>query len=78
MSDEATYFESLPPVESVRGRVIRTRWLRHLITFLLVVGPGLIVMEADNGRGNWSYRARFDRWILAMGTNYDLPLPSRP
>ena len=51
MSDEATYFENVRPVESVRGRVIRTRWLRHLITFLLVVGPGLIVMEADNDAG---------------------------
>ena len=51
MSDEATYFENLRPMESVRGRIIRTRWLRHLTTFLLVVGPGLIVMEADNDAG---------------------------
>ena len=51
MSDAATYFENVRPVESVRGRVIRTRWLRHLIAFLLVAGPGLIVMEADNDAG---------------------------
>jgi Mn2+/Fe2+ NRAMP family transporter len=51
MSDEATYFEDLRSVESTKGRVIRATWLRHLVTFLLVAGPGLIVMEADNDAG---------------------------
>jgi hypothetical protein len=32
----------------VRGRVVRTKWARNVLTFLMVFGPGLIVMEADN------------------------------
>jgi len=35
----------------VRGRVVRTKWARNLLTFLMVFGPGLIVMEADNDAG---------------------------
>jgi len=34
-----------------RGRAVQTPWLRYLLTFLLVFGPGLIVMEADNDAG---------------------------
>jgi Mn2+/Fe2+ NRAMP family transporter len=30
---------------------VRTPWQRHLLTFLMVLGPGLIVMEADNDAG---------------------------
>jgi Mn2+/Fe2+ NRAMP family transporter len=37
-----------PPV---RGYVVKTAWARNLLTFLLVFGPGLIVMEADNDAG---------------------------
>jgi Mn2+/Fe2+ NRAMP family transporter len=33
------------------GRIVRSRWLRYLLTFLMVMGPGLIVMEADNDAG---------------------------
>jgi len=33
------------------SRIVRNRWLRALVTFLMVVGPGLIVMEADNDAG---------------------------
>jgi Mn2+/Fe2+ NRAMP family transporter len=33
------------------GIVVRKRWQRSLLTFLLVFGPGLIVMEADNDAG---------------------------
>src|SRR6202048_585897 len=51
MNSEIVPFENLRSAEPVRGRVIRTRWIRHLITFLLVFGPGLIVMEADNDAG---------------------------
>src|ERR1700730_275523 len=36
---------------SVRGRVVRSRRLYHFMTFLAVMGPGLIVMEADNDAG---------------------------
>src|SRR5664280_193533 len=35
----------------VRGRVVKSRWTRDLLTFLMVVGPGLIVMVADNDAG---------------------------
>jgi Mn2+/Fe2+ NRAMP family transporter len=34
-----------------RGRLVRTPWARNLLTFLMVLGPGLIVMEADNDAG---------------------------
>jgi Mn2+/Fe2+ NRAMP family transporter len=51
MSDEATYTENVGSAESIKGRIIRTPWLRHLVTFLVVAGPGLIVMEADNDAG---------------------------
>lgn len=39
---------TLPPV---RGRVLRSRWLYRVLTFLTVFGPGLLVMEADNDAG---------------------------
>jgi NRAMP (natural resistance-associated macrophage protein)-like metal ion transporter len=38
-------------VTPVRGRVVKSRWARNLLTFLMVVGPGLIVMVADNDAG---------------------------
>ncbi len=34
-----------------KGVVVRHNWQRHLLTFLMVFGPGLIVMEADNDAG---------------------------
>lgn len=40
--------EATPPV---RGRVVSSKWLYNLLTFLTVLGPGLIVMEADNDAG---------------------------
>jgi|SRR5579872_474736 len=36
---------------AVRGRVVRSKWLYNILTFLVVFGPGLIVMEADNDAG---------------------------
>lgn len=39
------------PTQQVRGRVIRSKWGRSFLTFLMVLGPGLIVMEADNDAG---------------------------
>src|SRR5579871_1206822 len=33
------------------GRTVRSKWLRNLLTFAMVMGPGLIVMEADNDAG---------------------------
>ena len=34
-----------------QGVVVRSLWKKHLLTFLMVFGPGLIVMEADNDAG---------------------------
>src|SRR5579862_236227 len=34
-----------------KGFAVRTRWQQRLLTHLLVIGPGLIVMEADNDAG---------------------------
>jgi Mn2+/Fe2+ NRAMP family transporter len=34
-----------------RGRAVRSLGARNLLTFLMVFGPGLIVMEADNDAG---------------------------
>jgi Mn2+/Fe2+ NRAMP family transporter len=31
--------------------IVRHSWQKHLLTFLMVFGPGLIVMEADNDAG---------------------------
>src|SRR5580700_2824001 len=33
------------------GVVVRSAWQRRIVTFLMVFGPGLIVMEADNDAG---------------------------
>src|SRR5579872_6345950 len=33
------------------GVVVRKAWKRDVLTFLMVFGPGLIVMEADNDAG---------------------------
>jgi len=38
-------------VMPVRGRVVKSKWSRDLLTFLMVFGPGLIVMVADNDAG---------------------------
>ena len=34
-----------------KGMVLKNKWLAQLMTFLMVFGPGLIVMEADNDAG---------------------------
>lgn len=41
------------PAETASAKVITVRrsWQKHLLTFLMVFGPGLIVMEADNDAG---------------------------
>src|SRR6202789_1739808 len=36
---------------SAKGVVVRSAWQRRILTFLMVFGPGLIVMEADNDAG---------------------------
>src|SRR5579883_2895301 len=37
--------------EQARGIVVKSRRMHSLLTFLMVAGPGLIVMEADNDAG---------------------------
>src|ERR1700724_2843750 len=39
------------PTLPARGVVVGRPWTRNLLTFLMVAGPGLIVMEADNDAG---------------------------
>src|SRR6201987_4423616 len=36
---------------ATKGVYVRHAWQRNLLTFLMVFGPGLIVMEADNDAG---------------------------
>ena len=40
-----------PPLSAPKGIAVRKPWQRSVLTFLLVVGPGLIVMAADNDAG---------------------------
>jgi Mn2+/Fe2+ NRAMP family transporter len=40
----------MAPVQ-VQGTVVKSKWLHSLLTFLVVFGPGLIVMVADNDAG---------------------------
>jgi Mn2+/Fe2+ NRAMP family transporter len=47
MTPSAGQSETAP----VRGRVVKSRRAFNLLTFLMVFGPGLIVMEADNDAG---------------------------
>jgi Mn2+/Fe2+ NRAMP family transporter len=42
---------AIGPAPATRGVRVRHSWQRHLLTFLMVFGPGLIVMEADNDAG---------------------------
>lgn len=35
----------------LKGVSVRSSWQKHALTFLMVFGPGLIVMEADNDAG---------------------------
>jgi Mn2+/Fe2+ NRAMP family transporter len=42
---------AVPPAQAPQGIVVRRRWQRSLLSFLMVFGPGLIVMEADNDAG---------------------------
>ncbi|MBS1855291.1 MAG: Nramp family divalent metal transporter [Acidobacteria bacterium] len=40
-----------PRIEPARGRSVKSKWARDVLTFLMVFGPGLIVMVADNDAG---------------------------
>jgi len=37
--------------QATHGVVVRSTWQKHVLTFLMVFGPGLIVMAADNDAG---------------------------
>jgi Mn2+/Fe2+ NRAMP family transporter len=41
----------LATTPAANGIVVRSAWQKHVLTFLMVFGPGLIVMEADNDAG---------------------------
>lgn len=47
ITPQTTAAPSIPP-KAIR---VRSSWQRSLLTHLLVIGPGLIVMEADNDAG---------------------------
>ena len=51
MSHENTATADVALRAPVNGRIVRRSWQRDLLTFLMVLGPGLIVMEADNDAG---------------------------
>ncbi len=36
---------------TLKGRVVHSNWARRIVTFLMVLGPGFIVMAADNDAG---------------------------
>jgi Mn2+/Fe2+ NRAMP family transporter len=48
--NQAAFHSTAVPV-TPRGVIVRNRWARNLLSFLVVFGPGLIVMEADNDAG---------------------------
>jgi Mn2+/Fe2+ NRAMP family transporter len=39
------------PQQTPRSKQVSSKWTAHALTFLMVFGPGLIVMEADNDAG---------------------------
>jgi hypothetical protein len=59
-------------VVPVRGRVVKSKWARNLLTFLMVLGSGLIVMVADNDAGAVS---TYSQAGAQYGTHLDPFLP---
>ena len=51
MSKSAPGIQDEPGDFLSRTRVVKSAWMQRLLTFLMVFGPGLIVMEADNDAG---------------------------
>jgi Mn2+/Fe2+ NRAMP family transporter len=43
--------ETAASPRTANAMAVRRSWQKHLLTFLMVFGPGLIVMEADNDAG---------------------------
>lgn len=61
------------PVRPAGARVVRSRWQARLLSFLMVFGPGLIVMVADNDAGAVSTYTQAGAhygtqllWVLAL------------
>ncbi len=54
-----------------KGKMVRSSRARNLLTFFMVFGPGLIVMEADNDAGAVSTYTQ-------AGAQYGIPRPCRP
>ncbi len=50
MPVDVTEIKAASPA-AAKGIAVRHGWQKHLLTFLMVFGPGLIVMEADNDAG---------------------------
>jgi Mn2+/Fe2+ NRAMP family transporter len=58
------------------GIVVRKPWMRGLLSFLMVFGPALIVMEADNGAGAvFTYMQAGGQYGLHLLWVLLLPLP---
>ena len=51
LDTELLAVETMPDQKPEAGIVVRRRWQQNLLTFFMVFGPGLIVMEADNDAG---------------------------
>lgn len=51
MQDEIFANGTVAEVPAVRGVEVHSKWLYRLLSFLVVLGPGLIVMVADNDAG---------------------------
>ena len=49
--NRAVAHSSVIPATPTRGVIVRNPWARNVLIFLMVFGPGLIVMEADNDAG---------------------------
>jgi len=73
MSNNATVAQGELLTETGRGRMVKGKLSRRLWSFLVVVGPGLIVMEADNDAGALSTYTQAGAdyglsllWLLAL------------
>jgi Mn2+/Fe2+ NRAMP family transporter len=49
--NQVALHSTVVPATPPHGVIVRKRWVRNLLSFLVVFGPGLIVMEADNDAG---------------------------
>ena len=69
-----------PPLDSTAtpvstGVVVHRTWQKHLVTFLMVFGPDLIVMEADNDNGAKRSPVSQDPARPSVSDDCDVALP---